>query len=253
VLFKHTIIDNNTSNWIICFCGYGQSSSIFLPLNSKLDYNCNFVLIDYNVENVHAISKQAFANYIEELCKQYAIQKTSIISFSLGGRYNLCLLELLPQYITQSIAIAPDGVVINSWNKIAMNTTVGNSIFKYLVYHPTIYLKLINILYALKLLPKSVFTFIKWTMRDVENRKKVYTSWMQTKYIKPDLDIVANNCKKYTITLTCILGEKDVIIKPVVGEKLIKKCPMAKCIKIDVDHNMLNENLYNQLALLLCC
>ncbi|MBK9300472.1 MAG: alpha/beta hydrolase [Bacteroidetes bacterium] len=240
---------NNNRHWIMAFYGYGQQAKVYHRLANLCKGRVGFIVIDLPYhETKQAPSKEDFASFIADLMKRYAIEKITGISYSIGSRYNLILAELMPASMVQLILIAPDGVSINFWNRVATSTWLGQSLFHFLMYHQAFYVKLLTLFHTIHLLPSALYTFSKWHVRNPESSRLVYQTWMQMKHMIPDLKKINQQQQLFSFPIKAYFGNKDVIIKPQTSHKLKKEIPATDIFLIDKGHDLLNEELFPIIA-----
>ena len=251
MLLTHDILSQESTQWIIAFYGYGQDAAVYKDLGKKLSASYNLLVINlpYDAKEC-SIEKVHFINYIEELCTQYNIQQFIGLSYSIGSRFNLIIAECLPQRLKQLILIAPDGVQISLWNRFA-TSFMGKYLFRLFVKHNNIYMRLLTITYRVHIIDKSMYAFSKWHMRDEMNRQKVYHVWMNTRKLIPNLSIISNQQKKYGFNIIAFFGKHDKIIYASRHLHLRKKIPTAKIMLLNKNHQMLDNELFDQIRFLL--
>ncbi len=247
--FSYHILAKSTDQWVIAFYGFGQQKEVFVPLAKKLAKKFSFVVIDIPLqENKHGNHKKHFAKFLQDLIEKYKIQHVTGISYSMGSRFNFCMLEAIPSYIRRAIFVAPDGIKIRYWNRLATETYIGHALFSYFVHHPTAYLALIGFLHQIKLLPDQLYAFSKWHMRDEMARKKVYHAWMNMRKIIPDWSLIQQQVATYQPSLCAYFGQKDQVIKLQYANLLHRKLPSTEIIRVNKGHNLLDEELFDDIA-----
>ena len=249
---SYSILSQNAEKWIIAFYGYGQQAEVFAPLAEKLKGKYNLLVIDLPLDlQEAAIEKKAFIAFLDELTTLHQINKISGLSYSMGSRFNLVMAEYRPDLIDKLILVAPDGIRMRLWNRFSTSTILGNRIFRHLVVSKNAYANCIRFLYRLKLMPKSMYAFSKWHMRDPECRNKVYNAWMNMKKMIPDLGTIRKNQASYSFDIIAFFGVSDSIINHACRKKLARHIPSAKIVTLNKGHNLLDEELFDTIAELL--
>ncbi len=244
----YTITNNNASQWLLCFYGYGQQIDVFDTICNEVKNRYNIIRFDLDYTAEEVLTKAELQKDILELLVENNIKQCTLLSFSLGGRFNFCIMELLPQYIIKSIAIAPDGIKVNKWNMFGTKTILGKKLFQFFVFHPSFFQKLIKVSYTIKVFPKTLYTFCKWHMRDLKNRKRVYAIWMQTQDLVANLKVVKKNIDTYGIECIAVFGLHDEIIHNGVVKKFKLFFPDQKIIYLPQNHNLLNIECSKKIA-----
>ncbi len=245
---SYSILTHDAEEWIFAFYGYGQQAEVFLPLAEKIKAKYNLLVVDLPYQNdLPVIEKKQFEFFINELIKKYQVKKITGISYSMGSRFNLVMAECLPEKIEKLILVAPDGIHLRWWNKIATNTSLGHFLFSYFVKSEDVYLNLLSLLYNVKLIPKSMYAFSKWHMRDTECRTKVYHAWMNMKQLIPDLDTLNKVKTEHNFDIIAYFGKEDTIINGTCVKKLATKIPSANIVLLNKGHNLLDIELFNDI------
>ena len=249
---SYSLLSSNAEKWVIAFYGYGQQADVFAPLAKTLEGKYNLLVIDLPLAvEPTAIEKKTFITFLEELTTLYQIKKITGVSYSMGSRFNLVMAECRPDLIEKLILVAPDGIRMRIWNRFSTSTLLGTYIFRYLVESKNAYATWIRFLYQLKLMPKSMYAFSKWHMRDLECRSKVYNAWMNMKKMIPTLRTLRINQSRYAFDIIAFFGESDSIINHACRKKLARHIPSAKIVTLKKGHNLLDEELFNTIVELL--
>jgi hypothetical protein len=245
----HTLLSANAEHWIFAFYGYGQQAEVFRPLAEKLKGKYNLLVIDLPVQwQDVVIEKTDFIRFLDELVARYSIQKITGLSYSMGSRFNLVMAERCPELIDKLILVAPDGIRMRLWNRFSTSTLLGNWIFQYLVNSKNAYANAISFLYRMKLMPKTMYAFSKWHMRDRECRTKVYNAWINMKKMIPDLKLLKQKKEECGFDMMAYFGKSDTIINQACLKRLARKIPSAKIVSLNKGHNLLDEELFDTIA-----
>jgi len=244
--FTYHILQQNSklNNWILAFYGFGQHHKVYEKLKDSLQTNFNFLVIDIPIEPDEKLNRKTFSVFLEKIITIYSIKEIIGISYSMGSRLNLVMCELIPFKIKKIIVIAPDGIQINIWNKIAVHTRLGKIIFKQLMHHPTALVYILHGLNKLKLISHTLYIFCKWQIRDEVNRKKIYSTWKNMKHFLPNLTLINKQIENNNIELTAYFGKQDVVINNKIEKKLRTTFLNATTIVVESNHDLLNENIF---------
>ncbi len=240
-MLAHTIYGGDKSQWLVAFYGFGQSASAYKPLYELIKETHNVLVIDlpaqdYTDDFYPEDFKQEFLNILEN----NDIVCFSSVSYSMGSRLNLFLPQYVPEKVLKMVLIAPDGIRINFWNRIAVRTKIGHSLFKFFVRSEHVYLNLLYVLYKVRILNKPLYTFSKWNMRDHTQRKKVYNAWMNMRFMVPRLEQVNKRIQNHQIKLVTYFGKQDAVIPLHIYKKCKRILSSGSHNLVDTDHNMLN-------------
>lgn len=236
-------------HWIFAFYGFGQQAGVFNTLAEMCSGRYGFAVIDLPYETFSSDhTKTSFIEAIHSIMKENGIERITGISYSMGSRYNLILTELISSYIDKIILIAPDGVHINFWNRVATSTMPGHFLFRYFMTHPAVYLKLLHFFYKVKLLPLPLYAFSKWHVRNNESCSKVYNTWMNMKTMIPDLKKINIEVQQFSIPVIAFFGKDDFVISRKCMLKLKENIPTADIKHVEKGHNLLDDNLFHDIA-----
>jgi len=239
---------------MLAFHGFGQSAEYFQPfevLSSQYTLYC-FDLPHHGVTNwdeSHVVDKSSLKTFFDRFFSSNDISEFSIAAFSLGGKFLLTLLELYPTKINSLILIAPDGVKVNVWYKLATGYSLFHWIFKFIVNNPSPLFISTDFLRNVGILNKSVLRFIKAHMDTLEKRKQVYLVWNSFKLLKfRERDIIylinQNNIQSYLY-----LGKHDRVIPESKFRRFIRSVENLKLFEFNNGHNHLVEHVAKRIVM----
>lgn len=240
------------THWIFAFYGYGQQKEVFDLMASLCAGKYGFIVfgLPYQKQN-QLFSKEDFFAQMQHIIEQFRIEKITGISYSLGSRYNLMLAEYFPEKLKAMFLVAPDGVKINFWNRLATTSIAGQKLFRWLMQHPAAYIKMLTLIYKAGLLPKSLYAFSKWHVRNRDNSMMVYNTWMNMKKMIPDLKHINRQKSKHQFLLYAFFGNQDPVIRTDRMIRLKRMIPTALIIELNKGHNVLDDKLFHHIASLL--
>lgn len=203
---------------LLAYHGFGQDKGIFMEWANILGDKYRIIAFDLfyhgssSREN-EKLSKRDWQEWLALVLDKEAVSEFSILGYSLGGRFALATALGFPHLTIELTLIAPDGVFLTPWFKLA--TTPGVKLaFKYFMMHPDKLEKLLALNERSRILNRYVVDFVRKELGDEENRRRVYASWNDFKtlgYSRRDLIRLFN---KYTFKRHLIIGNKDHIIHP---------------------------------------
>lgn len=220
---------------LLAFHGFGQDKSIFKAWSDLLKDKYTIYAFDIfyhgNSNRVlKNLSKIEWNKYLTEFLIKEDIQKFDVLGFSLGGRFAIASSIMNPKKVKQLILIAPDGIFLTIWFKMATNPMI-RWLFKYFMMNPDKLQSLISINDRYKLVSQYLGEFANKELSNPENGKRVYHSWNHFKtlgYTKRQLIKLFN---QYDFKRRIILGKKDHIIKP---EQILPTINAMGAFNIDV-------------------
>jgi pimeloyl-ACP methyl ester carboxylesterase len=209
---------------MVCFHGYGEEASIFgflanyagnqytyysidLPFHGKTEWNDG---LTFNHTDLLQIVEEIIGNHN---------QKLTLLGFSLGGRMALSLYHTIPEKVEKIILLAPDGLKINFWYRLATQTWLGNKFFALTMKKPGWFFGFLKLLNKLKLINASIFKFVNSYIGDAEVRRLLYARWTTLRKIKPNLRRIKKYIHSNKTPIRLVYGKHDRIILSSVGEK----------------------------------
>jgi pimeloyl-ACP methyl ester carboxylesterase len=247
------------NEYMLAFHGMGRTADDFKIFESTLGKRYTIIAInlffhgnsEYPVNRIfdNQIKKKEFVELIEKLLAEQAINRFSLMGYSLGGRFVLSLIQFLHNRIDRVILIAPDGLKRSFYNDITTNTTIGKNFVKWMVKYPEAFFDKINALHRYKLISNKIKKVINIHFETHERRMLMRNALSSFKHINPNLRKVTNNINNKGIDLVMIFGKYDFIIPVKLGEYFLRKIKTNKKLYlINSSHNILTENASKALA-----
>lgn len=244
-MFSYKIFGGEKQQWLIAFYGYGQSPSVYQKLYEIVKDTHNILVIDNpKQEYKEDIKPKDFKQFMDAILEQEGIKTFTSLSYSMGSRLNLYLPIYYPTQIKKIILIAPDGIRINFWNRIAVHTWFGHALFKLFVEKEGLYVGILGLLYKIRILNKSLYAFSKWNMRNLKQRKTVYNAWMNMRFFEPDLKNVRQSLLKNKIPLLSYFGKDDAVIPLKNYKKCRQAFPEGVHQLVDGEHDFMNKDFF---------
>jgi pimeloyl-ACP methyl ester carboxylesterase len=244
----------------ICFHGYGEDAETYLFLDKYAGSQYTFFSIDLpfhgKTEWVDGLyfNQSDLSQIIEEILQQnnYKLQTTNykltLLGFSLGGRAALSLCQAMPEKIEKLVLLAPDGLKINFWYRLATQTWLGNRFFRFTMKHPGWFFGFLKMLNKLKLVNASIFKFVNFYIGNEETRRLLYARWTTLRKLKPDIRLIKSFVKENEIQIRLVYGKHDRIILSSVGERFRKGIEENCTLKvIESGHQVLHEKYVEEI------
>lgn len=207
---------------VLAFHGYGESAKHFEYLYSEaekhqttilaidLPYHGNTIWkegLDFEWQDLFSITQQIFNK--EGIARNASHE---VWGYSMGGRIALFYAQHQYQCISRIVLIAPDGIVVNPWYRIATQTYLGNKIFKHTMQHPKWFLNLMLGGYKLGFINKSIYKFASAYVDNEQVRKDLYIRWTCFRNLHPHLSTLKKRIQAHSIPVVGIYGDYDRII-----------------------------------------
>ncbi len=238
-------IDSGTGDEVwLAFHGYGQEAEVLAHFMQSLRPNARVLSFDLPLHGQTVVEKGFLrsGDLAELLGKALIATKAnqcSLIGFSLGGKVVLKLVELVPGKIDRIVLIAPDGLKVNPFYRLATHTLFGKALFQLIIRMPFLLLGPSKLFASLRLMDLKIHDFVSDQMGTREKRQRVYDTWQIFKETTPNLDDVSKKIWRYRLKLTLIFGKKDRVIHPKLATKLSgENCKTAKVIMLDAGHTL---------------
>lgn len=203
---------------LLAFHGFGQDNKIFDSWVQIIGDAYTIFAFDLfyhgnSIRDHSKLSKHEWASYLNTFLEQEQIDQFSIVGFSLGGRFAISSALSFPNRTDELILIAPDGIFLTIWFKLATNPSI-RWLFKYLMLNPEKLDKLIRLNDRYKLVSPYLGDFVRKEMGDAANRKRVYISWNYFKSLGYSKKRLIRLFSDASFKRRVILGDMDHVIKP---------------------------------------
>lgn len=230
---------------ILIFHGFGQDHSVFDSWTDKLSDDYTMISFDlfFHGDSVwsepNPVAKEDWKKIIELLFQKEKINDIELAGFSMGGKFAFATLEMLAERVKRIILIAPDGIKVNFWYRLATYPVAMRMLFESLVSKPRLFFSLAKSLEAIGFINKYLFRFVTLQMNTQEKRQQVYSTWIQFRQLKFDMRSVASLINDRKIALQIIVGKYDKVIPAKDMNRLLKYVPKGKLEIIETGHNNL--------------
>jgi pimeloyl-ACP methyl ester carboxylesterase len=230
----------------ICFHGYGEQSDSFSFLEHEAGHQYTFYAIDlpfhgqtewneglvFHPDDLLAIVQRIIPS---------TYSRPALIGYSLGGRMALSLYEQWGGLPARLLLLAPDGLKVNFWYRLATQNSLGRHLFHFTMQHPGWFFMLLKWLNQLKLVNTSIFKFVNHYIGDENVRQALYERWITLRKVQPNLPLIKRLLIQKNTRCFLLYGMHDRIILPVRGEKF-RKGMEANCSisLIHSGHQVLN-------------
>ncbi|UFH55320.1 alpha/beta hydrolase [Spirosoma sp. KNUC1025] len=232
---------------LIAFHGFGQTGQVYLPIETYLASQFTVYAIDlffhgnsYYPDN-KPLSEASWWRLLDAFLLEQRIERFSLMGFSLGGRFALSMVEGFSDQLDQLILIAPDGIIVNGWYRLATGSGPGRFLFRYGLKHLSILYGLGHLLTRLGLLNRTVMRFAEISLHTAKQRERVYQSWTQFRCIKPNLDSISHSLNTKAISVHFFVGAFDRLVPGTYISPLTQKIRRFKLTVLKTGHNRLIE------------
>jgi len=203
----------------LAFHGFGQDASYFQCFEESVgqdytiySFNLPFHGDDDTEKNGKPADLQQLKLFFAAFLEKHALDRFTVIGFSIGAKLALAVAECFPQHIDRLVLIAPDGLKTNVWFKLATGSSISRGIFRYIVHKPEGFFKFSEAVSSLKLIDPGIVKFARSQMNNLEKREKVYYTWMFFRTISLSNKQINRLLLQHQIPVTLFLGSEDKII-----------------------------------------
>ena len=221
---------DNPTELILCLHGFGRNPEDFKSFEHELKDHERMIAIGFwshegsdsftPKELKEGLSVQAWVEQFLFILNHYGVEKCRLLSYSMGGRLGLMLIQNAGEKITSAKFLASDGLTRNKLYAFTVGTFLGRSIANRLKKNGNVVIHLARLLKNLKLLPVKLFRFVEFYMHDRTMREQVFDVWMGYRKCYPKMKLIAQSIEKNKIPTEFIFGKFDVIIPWKHGDKL---------------------------------
>jgi pimeloyl-ACP methyl ester carboxylesterase len=212
---------------LLCLHGYGESEKSFHFLEKYLPANYRLFAIDLPFHGETKwnegleFSTDDLLSIIKNICLEHSCQdgKFTLAGFSMGGRMALSLLEKVPAQTDKVLLLAPDGLIVNFWYRLATRTVIGKQLFRFTMRHPQWFMLLLKAGNRLGVINQSIYKFTRYYIHDKKVREELYSRWICMRHIRPGIPAIKKSIARHHISVRLLYGEYDRIIRHERGEK----------------------------------
>lgn len=236
---------------LVAFHGYGERSSLFLPLARKLPDRFTLYAIDLPIHGQSRwrgkkIIGEDFIWIVREILKKEDAVRCSLMGFSLGGRIALYLVEKVPHLVNHIYLIAPDGIVSSGIYRSIQRVpdTIKRLTFRFLVNSWSA--RLAKRLYLRGWLNHHNYRFSEVHFATRQKRRRLLIYWMALNDFDPNWKLVREIIKKHQIKMRVFLGTHDEVIPTAAGRVLTEGVDDAEVVFINSNHKQINRAFFKR-------
>ncbi|MEP4533682.1 MAG: alpha/beta fold hydrolase [Cyclobacteriaceae bacterium] len=228
---------------LLTFHGFGQDHSIFSPYFEDLENEYTLYSFDifYHGKSHRpnrALSKREWEKHIGEFLKENQIDRFSLLSFSLGGRFCIALADFFPSQIDKIIMLAPDGIHKSLWFQLAVSKA-GNLLFRYLMTTQGAFDRLLKLARIFRLASAALIKFSEQELGTDARRAQVYKTWTYFSPLQYSQHEKHEIFKKLQRPPHIVLGIRDSILPLEKMEAILSSFEHVEIHKIDAKHNQM--------------
>jgi pimeloyl-ACP methyl ester carboxylesterase len=240
----------NGSEVLLALHGFGQDRQAFSELETKLAFQ--YTVFSFDIffhgksewsRGENPLEKSFWRSLMLAFLKHNKIDRFNILGFSMGGKFALATLEAFPEKIDKTFLLAPDGIKINPWYKLATYPWVMRKIFKSMIRYPSRFQFIATWACKVGFIDKGILRFVESQMNTEEKRKQVYYSWVVFRHLKFDVTKIATLINSNSIKLMVVIGKYDKLVTVNHVQKLLKRVENHKLEILETGHTGLISKL----------
>jgi len=240
--------------WVVFLHGFAQNYEAFNDVYSALESNFSFLSLhiffhgESDIDSDKPLESEDWKILIEKLFQTLQIQKAHWMGFSMGGKFTLLSLEKMPELFSEVTLLAPDGIVMNPWYKMATQSLPGRfCLWVFLKYMPFIRF-LVLIFSKAGIIKSSLGRFTESQLSTPEKRELVLNVWIRFRKIWPAEKKWRENAKTNNIPIGIILGKYDSIISVKKFKAKRKELSEVHWVELNAGHSNLIERFAKTLV-----
>ncbi|MBS1489344.1 MAG: alpha/beta hydrolase [Bacteroidetes bacterium] len=231
---------------LLLFHGFGQDHHAFDSwLHQLNDYTVYGFDLFYhgqsNWPNTQPLEKEDWKKIMEIFFEQERITTFEMAGFSLGGKFVLATLEIFPERVQKITLVAPDGIKINFWYRLATYPVLIRALFRSFIFKPHIFFNLLQFFDKMGIVSKYLLRFAASQMDTEEKRQRVCHSWINFRHLKFNMIKVAGLLNNFSIPSKIVVGKHDKVIPAKDMYRLLRHVPGVPLHVLDTGHNQLIE------------
>ncbi|MCS6822252.1 MAG: alpha/beta hydrolase [Microscillaceae bacterium] len=229
---------------MLCFHGFGQTPTDFLPVLSPYLQEYTFYCIDLTALNRYLleIGERSLPLPVWEMqlnlfLSQESINHFEILGYSLGARLALATFHLFTSQVKGVWLVAPEGLYFNSTFFFATRTLLGRFLFRWLVMERyEILQNVIKLCQKFRFLSTSTARFFLKQITTPVKRKLIYDTWLFYAYCMPNISELRQKIRTFTQSFTIILGTEDRLISTKKIKNFAKTLPILSIKELPYSH-----------------
>lgn len=238
----------------LAFHGIGQDSRCFEPFAQPLAQTHTIYSIDLpfhgagRTANWPSIITSAYwQSLLETFLIDQAIDRFSVIGFSMGGRFALITAQSFATRIDEVLLLAPDGITEDPWFKLGTSTQAGRALLRFFLLNTRLLLSLGYGLVRLGLLNAALLRFVDATMQTPDQRDQLYRSWTGFRTLTTDLPRFAKTMTDHGVRVRLFLGQYDAVLPTQHTQPLLDVMPACEVTLLPTGHTSLVRRVAMQL------
>lgn len=236
---------------VLALHGYSNNSGLFAELAAYLRPQCTTLAIDlpghgqtrWQEEDV--LTYTALRTLVETICRDYKVEKISLLGFSLGGRVALGILNAIPERIYSVTLLAPDGLHTHPALSYTNNSWIGRFILKDVHKTPARYQRLLQLMHRRRVVTEGVYQFLQYHLNQTALNSTFKISGLALRKLYPKPAQFRNVFANYPVPVHLIMGTDDPVIPIRYGTAFAARFPkQVRLHPVRKGHRLLTEEVF---------
>jgi len=239
---------------LLVFHGFGQNKYQLLDQLEVLENDFTIYSFDlfFHGESFwpygdKPLVKPFWQSLMLKFLEKEGIAHFDLLGFSMGGKFALALLEFVPSKIVNLFLVAPDGIKTGFWYRMATFPIGLRHLFKFMTHNPAYLFQFTQLLGNYGLMDQSLVKFSESQLMTVEERKRVYYSWVVFRRFRFNIYELKQLIKKAGVRVYLFVGTKDKIIPPRAFNRFLSVVPIFQHHVFESGHGQLLQHTINHL------
>lgn len=235
---------------LLVFHGFGQDHQTFTEFFKKISNQYTIYSFDIFFHGMSEwnnddapLEKTFWKELLSAFLNKHKIDRFSVLGFSMGGKFALASLEALPEKMENVFLLAPDGIRISPWYRLATFSRPTRNLLKSMILKPKRFHFIADLAFKLGFIGKGTLYFVESQMNKQKKREQVYHSWVVFRHLKFNMSALASLINSNNIGLTIVIGKYDKIITAKSMNRLLKRVKNHKFEILETGHNGLISKL----------
>ncbi|NJN26573.1 MAG: hypothetical protein HC819_11640 [Cyclobacteriaceae bacterium] len=235
-------------NIIVAFHGFGQDGEVFLPFATQhpgytiYSFDLPFHGATKVADSEQCLEPKVIVNLISLLMASEHISRFSLLSFSIGSKLVFPIIKRFADSIHQVWLMAPDGIVVNFWYRLATATYPGRALFTRLMQHPATYGHLLRVVGNLGLIHKNKIEYALNAIKNPAMGKQLSDTWIYLRQLNLESLEIADQINAHGIVCYFVLASRDLVIDNSAIKPWSRKLKNTRIIKLPSSHAALLRN-----------
>lgn len=245
----------NGKEYLLAFHGYGKEASSLQILTQYVGEKYTIVSIDVffhggsEWKETNAPTQTDWKNIITLLLEAIGNpQQFSVFGYSIGGQVATFTAWLFGPRINTLWLMAATGIGSDGFYYIAVNTAIGNQLFKTFVSSPKLITRPLHWLVALRILPKNLEPFVTRKIDTPEKRQQLYQRWQVLKNFGVYTNKLKQQLNKHNTRVVLVYGKEDAVVKHKTGVAFAKGLKNAKLLLPQIGHHLFTDDVLKETA-----